>query len=240
MQKKFLVILAFLVSTVTSSRCFSKVSTAVDINYTPRYMAGVVGNVLSDTPVATANVFAGVDSGLYADFFGVMQTSDQSHLLEGDLGLGWSGPIKGLGIDFSPSAYIIAFDGLGSPFIWVTFKLSKTLDSFTIFGSFDRFYLMPATAYGWDEQSAFTVGGTFSHSIMNPNTMFNSSLSEVYDNGGFGSFSGFMSKGMASINWKSSDSVSFTIPKLEAYVPNTMYDTRKAQLVLTFGMTVGF
>ncbi len=233
-MKTYLVVIALFVAFIATGKEVWAGNVAVNINYLPKYVANATGQNLLDRPVANINIFAGHDSGLYADAFGAAEVSDHSYKpLEVDLGFGWGG--SALGLELNASSYVVAFDGAPAPVIWNNASLTRKFGELAFYVGYDGLSLMPYASNGWDTDNVWNTGVKLSGTPRDRITV-NSSATLAYDCQGLGSSYGFLAKGSAGITWKFDDSLSFTLPKIDGFLPLSTTDGRVAHLLVSAGI----
>ncbi len=205
----------------------------VNLDYFPKYVGSVNGQVFNENPVAKMNFFIGHDSGFYADVFASEEISEQENKpLEIDGGLGWDGKVFGL--DFDAASYVVAYDQVPAPIIWNEVIAKKKFDHFELFAGYDGFNLLPYAENGWEAEQVWNAGIGMSRKPFDQ-LVTEASATMVYDCQGLGSGYGFLAKASTSAAWKLNEYASL-VPRLDYFLPLTTTDERKTHFLISVGI----
>ncbi|GEM_PF-1203756 len=258
-MKKFVVSLVTLLALISAAKSEETTNSPWTPSVTLRsvaankYSAFGSGGVLYNKPVVQSDIFIGFHNGFYIDIWNSTPMSgpyNQNFGTEQDLGLGWAGPLSTFGLKSGPLADVVIDAGttyfdepglqtLGSKdILYSHLKVSKDLSWFTANFMYENYTVMRNTPYGGG--SLYSVGASKSVLLLNGLLTASTSVSLVYDNGGFGCDDGLLLRGSAELDWAITKHLSLVLPQVNWYAPVTVRDNRVVDCVLFAGAIYRF
>lgn len=216
-------------------------------SFSDKYLAFGAGIELTKTPVIQSDITVSFDNGLYALLwasssfdknYGKTRSGAIDFGDEIDLGIGWTGKIKGLSVDIGTTYFDEPFPGsFGvNDVLYTHMRVGKTFTcGYTLTGVWENYLTMPHSTptggnlVGLEASKTFKLTNKFSTPIM---------LGAVYDDGGFGAGSGILIRGSATLSYQL-NSETVLNGGCRFYIP-TMSDYRKTDVVWWGGVTLSF
>ena len=222
-----------------------------------KYLAFGSGTVLYDRPVIHSDLKIRFENGLYIDLWGSQPANDQWNANFGteiDLGLGWEGPLSRIGVsgklsDIQVSIGTSYFDepdlsllGAGDT-LYSHLTLSKNITSLpiplSVNAEFENYVTMPGTAVNGG--NLYSIGASTCLSPfkdrLNGKLVAISSLSLVYDDGGYAMDSGLLLRGFVELDWNVSKRLTTFVQGLY-YAPLTVKDSRELDAMVFVGFRI--
>ena len=212
-----------------------------------RYPSFGSGSILYDKWVIQSDLCTSFRNGVYIDLWNStpLTTGWNKNLgSEQDLGIGWNGNVKGISMSLG-STYFDEPDlgtiGKGDT-LYTHLTLSKQFycdsrwKSFGVNAEFENYTTMPES--GFQGGNLYSVGASKSLSFFKDRVSANTSLSLVYDDGGFGFDSGMLLRGYAGLDVKISKRVCLTPIQVLYYAPLTVRDSRELIGVLSASLSI--
>ncbi len=217
-----------------------------------KYLAFGSGTVLYNKPVLHSYLNTSLNNGVYFDLWSSTPLTsgwEKNYGTEVDLGLGWNGALSKLGVtgtlsDIEMSIGTSYFDepklatiGAGDS-LYSHFTITKKFKLLSVSAGYENYMTMPGT--GIQGGNLYSIGFSKSRSIFNDRLNATTSLTAVYDDGGYGMDNGFLLRGFTEIDWNITKRLTLVLPQLFYYVPLTVNDSRELDVMVYGGLRYKF
>ncbi len=214
--------------------------------FATKYLEFSRGFVLHNEPVLQTDLLVtftnGPVNGLYLDLWNSTGFDRWNNNLgdEIDYGIGWNGTIKGFGAH-------VGFTYLNEPnpltfgsgdILYTHVRLTKDFKPFSVTLGYENHTTMPGSDF--EGGNLVSLGVSRSFNFCESRFSLTTSLSSIYDFGGFGLDRGFFLKGSAGIGWNINKHLTIAPLAVTYYVPLTVRDSRETDAVLFSGFILKF
>jgi hypothetical protein len=213
------------------------------LGFANQYLAFGSGSVLDPDPAMQSLLLVLYPNGWNWSLWNTTNFKKWNSTLgsEVDYGFGWNGKVSE---HVTLDAGIIYFDepkvfklGAGD-IVYGHVYVSRDILGLTGTVGYEKYVTMPNS--GFKGGDIWHIGASKKNSFSDNQVTLSNSLALAYDNGGFGFDSGLLLRGIVTVDWKLSKRLTLTAPQLYYYVPLTVHDARKNDLVVYTGVSYTF
>ncbi len=235
-------IIAFItLITVFAQFVGAKPSVTLSAEASTRYFTFDSGAPLSDEKVIQPNLNVAWENGLYLNVFAsrplARNVPKSDFSFENDFGIGWAGEFDYWSLDVSLTYYDEPSLGkFGADDIWFSnLKASHGFGPVNLDFEYGGYTAVKGSSH---EGGHILSVGLSKEIDYQERLSIGSSTKFAYDDGGFGLDNGFVSITELEAKWKVTKRISITLPKVALYVPVTVRDMRKTEVVWSMGFEI--
>lgn len=237
-MKNNIKLIAIILITVFTTSLVAKPSVTLSTEISNKYLTFATGAPLSEEKVIQPNLNVAWDNGVYVNVWAsrplARNVPKSDFSFENDFGIGWAGEFDYWMLDISLTYYDEpALGKFGADDIWFSnLKLSHGFGPMNLDLEYGGYTARKGSAY----EGGHAVSAGISKEIDYQERMsLASSAKLAFDDGGFGLDKGLVAIGELAATWKVSKRISVTAPKIALYVPVTVRDARRTEVVWTAG-----
>jgi hypothetical protein len=211
-----------------------------------KYLAFGSGSVLFDKPAVQTNLFVGFENGWSVDLWNSKSFTkwNKDFGSEVDYGIAWDGKIgdqltANVGVIYfdEPKVFTLGAGDIVYSHASLTRVYGERKNEIRVTLGFENYVTMPHS--GFQGGNLYSLGASRTYSLGEKVSLTNS-LTSVYDDGGFGFDSGWLLRGILSLDWKISERMTLALPQVSYYIPLTVHDSRKTDAVFSGGLAYRF
>lgn len=226
---------------VTLTSFASAATTTMTFHYANKYLSFGSGAVLHNDQVIQAGITTSFENGLYVGLWGSYSPDGESNLGdEFDFTLGWSGSVgKGWNMNYSIAYFdepqILEF-GAGD-ILYNKLVFSRPIDEYNFSVTIRHYQPMSGSGF----EGGWLIGTSVSRGFkLSEKTSIFASIELNHDDGGFGGDSGLILNPFVSLSYSINDSITWDVIQANGYIPLTVSDARKNDIMWSTGFKYSF
>ncbi len=215
-----------------------------------KYLNFANGAELYGEPVAQSQLLVNFRNGFYIELWNSTPFGDWNENLgtEQDVGVGWTGPLSlcglsggfgetvlDIGVSYfdEPDLAKLGSDDIVKSYLQLSHDFTIGGHKFSALAHYRNYTAMPRSSF----RGGSYLGVGMATTVPLVKVSITTSLSPVWDFGGFGADDGLMLQGGAELDWKLGKRITLILPQVMYYAPLTM-DDRPLDAVVFGGFSI--